>query len=337
MSTRTDNAKLAILKILNELNESAGASRITERLSAMGIHLQPRTVRFYLLQMDQNGLTECVSRRKGRMITAKGRDEVSHAHVMEKVGFAGSKVDTLGYRMSYNTHSQNGTIITNLAMLRSRDLSRALAEIRPVFMKHLSMGSRLTVARSGEKIAGTHVPGGMIAIATVCSVTLNGILLSNGIPVTSRFGGLVEMRDGKPLRFVELMEYAGTTVDPLETFTKAGMTQVRECAGSGYGIIGASFREIPSIAVEQARRTWSHLQKQGLGGILAVGPPGQPLLDIPVSQGRTGIIVVGGLNPMAAIYESGIQTSIKSLCELEDYSRFSSFDQIFRQYMNSLR
>jgi len=42
-----------------------------------------------------------------------------------------------------------------------------------------------------------------------CSVTINGIFLKAGIPVTSRFGGVVEIVDGKPERFISLISYEG--------------------------------------------------------------------------------------------------------------------------------
>jgi repressor of nif and glnA expression len=303
----------------------------------MGVALQPRTVRFYLLQLDEEGLTELISRRKGRTITNLGREELSHANVMEKVGFVAMKVANLSYRMSFNVTDGTGTIITNTAVVRYRDLSRALGEMKHVFDKRLSMGTKLRIAQGGEEIGTFKVPAGNVGIATICSLTVNGILLAERIPVTPRFGGLLEMRDGKPARFVELMEYTGTTVDPLETFAMADMTRVRECAQTGTGIIGASFREIPSLAADDMRRLQHKMDALGLSGVLAIGRPGQPLFDIPVAEGRTGIVVIGGLNPMAAVHEAGIAISLESLSGLEDFSKFSTFKDVYRQYMDYLR
>jgi len=190
------------------------------------------------------------------------------------------------------------------------------------------MGRRLAIAEAGQKLGGVIVPEGSIGIATVCSVTVNGIMLHEGIPVTSRFGGLIEMRDGEPQRFVDLIEYRGTTIDPLEVFIHAGMTSVRQCARTGRGIIGGSFREIPAVAVEGVAQVRAEMESYGLGGILAVGDPGQPLLDIPVADGRAGIIVVGGLNPVAAVHEAGIAVSMASLSGLADIDVFSSYERI---------
>lgn len=331
MKEKADKTVTAILKALHDIDGCAGASRLNEILIASGMNLQPRTVRFYLLEMDKRGLTRFVSRRRGRELTDLGREELARSNVMEKVGFVAAKVDTLGYRMSFSLSKGTGTIIANTAMIGKRDLGRSILNMDPVFARNLGMGQKVALAREGQTIAGRKVPRGSVAFATVCSVTVNGIMLDQRVPVTSRFGGLVEMRDDQPVRFVELIEYGGTTIDPLEAFIRAGMTQVLECARTGSGVIGASFREVPSVALEDVRRIKQTMDSHGLAGILAIGKPNRPLLDIPVAEGRTGIIVIGGLNPVAALHEAGIPVEIQSLIGLEDVKTFSTFKDLALQ------
>ena len=328
MSRQNKGIKLAILKALQEIGEPAGAARITERLLASGSALQPRTIRFYLLQMDREGLTHFVSRRIGRELTPRGRDELAHANIIEKVGFVASKIDALGYRMTFSPGTGKGSIITNIATIARSYLPRALEDMKAVFYRGLSMGTKLVIAQPGETIGGFPVPPNMTALGTVCSVTVNGIMLDEGIPLTSRFGGLIELRDYKPVQFVELIEYTGTTLDPLETFIQADMTRVRDAARSGSGLIGASFREFPSVALDDVMTLKKKSERFGLGGILAIGHPNQPLFDIPVAEGRTGMVVVGGLNPIAALRENGAQVAIQSLAGLEDFDRFKPFQEL---------
>ena len=332
MTQQNKSIKLAILKVLQDLDAPAGAARIVQHLSSQGANLQPRTIRFYLLQMDREGLTKPVSRRMGRELTAKGRDELAHANIIEKVGFIASRIDALGYRMTFRNSVGAGTIITNISTIEKGYLVRALEYMNPVFGKKLGMGTRLAIAREGEQLAGVKVPKGMVMLGTVCSVTVNGIMLSERIPVTSRFGGLLEMRDGKPVRFVELIEYRGTTIDPLEFFINANMTRVRECAKTGSGMIGASFREVPSVALDEVRRIGREMERHGLGGILALGKPNQPLLDIPVAEGLSGMIVLGGMNPIAALHEAGAKVTIQSLAGLEDFGSFQPFQALRNRY-----
>lgn len=314
--------KFAILKALQEAGGPAGAAKIGQTIAAMGVALQPRTIRLYLYRLDREGLTRFVSRRSGREITPRGRDELAHGNVMDKVGFIAAKIDNLGYQMTFQNRAGKGSIITNLVVLDRSELPRALEIMRPVFARNLGMGTRLAIAHEGQSLAGVKVPRYKVMLGTVCSVTVNGIMLAERIPVLSRFGGLLEMRDGKPMRFVELIEYRGTTVDPLEFFINAGMTRARDCARNGSGLVGASFREIPTAAVSDAQRVHKEMERHGLGGILAIGKPHQHLLDIPVPEGRTGMIVLGGLNPVAAMREGGVRVDIQSLAGLEDYGSF---------------
>jgi repressor of nif and glnA expression len=74
-------------------------------------------------------------------------------------------------------------------------------------------------------------------------VVFNGVLLKAGIPMDSRFGGILQMRNGRALRFTELIDYAGCSLDPSTIFIKARMTSVREAVSSGNGEVLANFHD----------------------------------------------------------------------------------------------
>ena len=166
---------------------------------------------------------------------------------------------------------------------------------------------------------------GQVALGTVCSVTLNGVLLSHRIPATSRFGGVLELVKGEPVRFTDVISYDGTSLDPMEVFIKSGLTRVRSAAASGNGRIGASFREVPSCALDEVKAICQKLAEVGLGQRFVVGRPNQPLLGFPVPEGRTGLIVTGGLNPLAAVEESGIPTQNFALCQLYEFEQLHPY------------
>lgn len=325
MDDRIDRIDAAILKVLSENGGAVGAARIGRELVGMGVEVRPRTIRFRLGRMDDAGLTECVSRRAGRRILERGRDELSRVHVIERLGFVAARMDVLSYRMTFDPGEGHGSIIANVAMLRRQDLQRSIEVLSPVLEADLGMGTKMALARQGEVIAGVRVPPGRVGVATVCSVVVNGILLKRGIPVVSRFGGLLELRDMRPVRFVQLIEYRGTTFDPLEAFIKAGMTSAARCAETGAGVIGASFREVPTVALGAALEAGREMKAFGVSGILLTGQPNQPLLDIPVSEGRTGMIVIGGMNPFAALFEAGVPVELESLTGLDDWDRFKQY------------
>jgi repressor of nif and glnA expression len=105
------------------------------------------------------------------------------------------------------------------------------------------------------------------------------------------------------------------------------MTRVRDVVLTGTGILCAGFREVPSVALENVQRLERKLRALGLGGIVELGKPNQPLLGVPVSEGHVGMIVYGGLNPIASLQESGIPVKIKSLAGLEDFTVFRTVEE----------
>jgi hypothetical protein len=100
--------------------------------------------------------------------------------------------------------------------------------MKPIFEKGLCASDLVAVAQEGEPLGESIVPQSKMGSVTVCSVVLNGTLLKAGIPTDSRFGGILQIRNHKPLRFVELIHYAGSSLDPSEVFIRARMTSVTE-------------------------------------------------------------------------------------------------------------
>lgn len=319
MQANREEVHRAILRAIEESGRAIGAKQIGDALHVSGLHLQPRTVRLRLLETDRLGFTRLVSRRAGRALTPRGSEELRRGDVLSKVGFVAARIDSLVCRMSFDLRRTAGTIVSNLATIPRGAVARALQDMKPVFARRLGMGHLV-------RLSPDPAQADRMALATVCSITVNGALLKQGIPLTSRFGGLLEMREGRPVRFVEIIEYRGSTLDPLEVFIQAGMTRVRDCARTGTGVIGASFREFPSVATDAVHRVRAALERAGLGGILLVGRPGLPVLDVPVGEGRSGLIVLAGLNPVAALREAGVGPEIRSLAGLAEYAAFTPFE-----------
>jgi len=56
--------------------------------------------------------------------------------------------------------------------------------------------------------------------------------------------------------------------------------------------------------------------------------PGQALLGVPVSEGRIGAVLVGGINPIAIIEEAGIRVVSKAMSGLLEYNRLYSYKEL---------
>lgn len=327
MSEKTEKKKLAILRVLREADKPVGSSKLTERLLAEGHEITERTVRFYLNGMDEEGLTRNLGRR-GRLITHRGLEELSSARIIERVGFLASKIDQMTYRMKFDLSTKKGTVVVNVSVIERAQLKSAAPFVKSVFKAGYAMGRLLALFPAGERIGEATIPEGMVGIGTVCSITLNGVLLAHGIPVYSRFGGLLELRNYKATRFVEVIYYNATTLDPLEVFIRSGMTDYSGATKNGNGRIGASFREVPAESRDHVAELARELEKVGLGGFMTIGWPGQPVLEVPVNPGQVGAIVIGGLNPAAILEEKGIKTHSRALAALVDYEKFFPYDEL---------
>jgi repressor of nif and glnA expression len=182
--------------------------------------------------------------------------------------------------------------------------------------------------KAGEKLGDTVIPNGYVGLCTVCSITINGILLARGVPTRSRFGGLLAIENGEPDHFVELIEYDGTSIDPLEVFIRSGMTDYLGTIHTGSGRVGASFREYPASSRDLVLETAASLREKDLGGIVKVGYPGCSLLGVQVSEGRFGAILMGGLNPIAILEERDIRIDSRALHGLMTFEQLIPYGEL---------
>lgn len=315
---------VAILRILQGAEEPIGARTISRRLTDFGVNLTERAVRYHLKIMDERGLTVGLG-RDGRLLTDKGVEELKNALVSDKVDLVITKIESLSYRTTFNPETGQGNVILNTSLFPKAKIDKALEFMAQAFRAKLAMSDLVALVPEGHRMGELEIPAGMVGFGTVCSFTLNGVLLKYGIPVDPKFGGILEIREERPLRFTELISYRGSSLDPLEVFIRSKMTNVTGAAQHGSGKLLASFREIPAICQESATSVLKRMNEFGLGGLMATGRPGQELLDITVGLGRTGIVVIGGLNPLAAVEEAGIVTYNRALSTLVDFHELRSF------------
>lgn len=318
---------LSILKILDaNPDKILGSLAISKQLKMHGIDLTERTVRYHLRILDERGFTK-VFGKEGRMITQKGKEELTQALVSDKIGFVISKIETLSYLTDLDLKTQEGNIILNISYFPEEKLKDAVRLMEPVFSSPYVMSKMIALKRSGEKIGDAIVPDGQVGFGTVCSVTINGIFLKAGIPVASKFGGVLQI-NSDPVRFTAAIAYEGSSLDPLEIFIKSRMTDVIGAVEGDSGKILASFREIPVVSVDKAEQLKEALKDKGIGGILLIGNPNQPLLEMPVGMDRAGLIIVGGLNPIAVLEEAGIPTVTKAMSTLYKFSELVPFREL---------
>lgn len=322
-----ERKQFIILRLVSESLEPLGARVIAQRLEDYGILLGDRAVRYHLKLMDERGLTRLIG-RDGRVITQQGIEELDNALVGDKVGFVISKIELLSVKTTFDWERRRGKVPVNVSFIPKGQFKQARDEMKGAFKARLCVSELVAVASEGERLAGAYVPRGKVGLATVCSLVVNGALLKAGIPMDSKFGGLLQIKDRQPYRFAELIQYSGCSLDPSAIFITGRMTSVAKVVKKGGGKVLANFREIPAICRPVADEVFSGLREAGLDGLLVMGDTSQPVCEIPVELNKTGVILLGGLNPVAAAVEAGIVIDNSPMSGVIDYGELVSFSTL---------
>jgi hypothetical protein len=319
---------ISILKVLSDSKMPLGSRVIARCLKDYGIELGERAVRYHLKLTDERGLTQLVGRRDGRVLTDQGIEEIGRALVRDKVGLAISRIELLAFRTDFDLDKRTGSIPINVSFFPKARFSKALQAMKPAFAAGLCVSELVAVAQEGEILGELVIPQDQVGLATVCSVLINGTLLKLGVPMDSKFSGILQIRNSKPLRFVELIHYSGCSLDPSDVFIRAKMTSVSTVAREGEGLILATYREIPALCQPVVEKTISKLKEAGLGGVLTMGGISEPVCEIPVELNRIGIILLNGLNPVAAAMEAGVEVENHGMSTVIEYKNLINFQEL---------
>jgi repressor of nif and glnA expression len=323
----TERKVISILKVLSESTEPLGSISIARELERHGIFLSERAVRYHLRITDERGYTQPMG-HDGRMLTPQGVEELKMALAPDQVGFIREKLELLAFHTTFDPKTRTGFIPINTSIMDRADFEKALDAMAGAFNVGLCVSQLVAIAKEGEKLGSVVVPRSKIGFATVCSVIINGVLLKAGIPTESRFGGVLEVRNSKPRRFVAIINYAGTSLDPSEQYIRAKMTSVGEVARTGNGKLLANFREIPAPSRAVAQDVLDSLRGAGINGVYVLGNTSEPVCQIAMGLNRVGMVLLGGLNPVAAAVEAGIDIENIAESGMVEFDQLVSFSQL---------
>jgi hypothetical protein len=277
--------------------------------------------------MDERGFTRPLG-RDGRSITHEGLEELKNALAPEQIGFVIERINLLAYQTNFDPRTRTGQVPINTSLFPADRFREALEAMKEAFAAGFCVSDLVAMAQAGEKLGDVVIPEGQVGFATMCSAVINGVLLKSGVPMDSKFGGIIETRNGEPRRFVAIINYAGTSLDPSEAYIRARMTSVRRAAATGTGRILANFREIPAPSRPMVEAIVTDLKRSGIGGVLLIGEASEPLCQMPVGLNKIGMVLLGGLNPVAAAEETGIEAENISESGTIDFRQLVSYHEL---------
>jgi repressor of nif and glnA expression len=308
----TQRKLIEILRILSESTDEMGARKIAEEMNRRGYNLGERAVRYHLRMLDERGFT-----RKhgylGRVLTPTGEEELHQALVTDRIGFVSTRIKEIELMTTYDPATNTGEVAVNICYIPKDRFEEAYGIIRRVVAAGYAISPRIKIADEGEEILENDVPMGSVAFASVCSITLDGALLKYGIPVTLKYGGILRVQDHKVQRFTDVIDYNGTSINPMSVFTSRKMTSVNKAIETGTGVVLANVREIPVAAREKTQQLIDQMKAAEFLGVVSRCEPTRPLLGVPIELGKCGIAEYSGINPFAAFGEAGIKTRILPL------------------------
>jgi len=309
---------IEILRIINENHEPIGARLIADRINERGYPIGERGVRYHLRILDERGLTKRQG-YDGRIITEQGIKELQNALVGDRMGFIITRIERLIYDTTFDLKTGQGNVIINTSIIDKKDIEETLKIMKHVINDGYSFSPYFKLIEEESESSEIDIPEGKMGIATMCSITIDGILLKNGIPVTPKYGGILKLEKGIPTGFEDIIVYDGTSIDPMRIFISKKMTGVLAAVDTGTGKLLANLREIPESAISEAEKVLKSAKGIGIADIAKIGEPGKSVMNAPVAAGKAGVVVYAGTNIMAAVEEMGINVTTYPISTVIDF------------------
>jgi repressor of nif and glnA expression len=323
MDLTTQRKLIAILRIIHESHAPVGGRLIADRMNLRGYSIGERGVRYHLRILDERGFTKRLG-YDGRVITESGINELKNALVGDRVGFINTKIERLILDTTFDLKTRQGSVIINMSIIDKNDFDKTVEILKHVIHGGQLFSPYIKLIEENTVSSNIEIPEGKIGIATMCSITIDGILLKNGIPVNPKYGGVLKVEDKKPVCFEDIIVYSGTTIDPMRIFISKKMTRVLDAVNTGSGKLLANLREIPESSLSKANEVLSSVVEARIGSIAEIGKPGKSVLNAAIDAGKAGIMVYAGTNIIAAVSEMGVKVTTYPISTVIDFKEMKN-------------
>ena len=235
-------------------------------------------------------------------------------NIQSNVSFILSKSWNLIQQVDLDMEKKSGNIIANISYINKEDIDEAIETMQKSYelnKKYVNPHFQIISHPEDENKVG---------IATICSLSIDGLLIKNGIKSMPKYGGLLELTE--PPLFIDLISYTGSSIDPHKIFIAKGMTSI--ISDNRPKRLLASLKEIPFVARDHSVYLLDKLSELGLP-IYKIGKPRELTYNAKVDNYYFGLVTGSGLNTIAAIKEKGIDIEVKAATKLMP---FESMDKL---------
>lgn len=232
--------------------------------------------------------------------------------------FTLARIENLMHQVSLDPARMKGKIITNTSFVGKDRIKVTLDIFYDAIQSGLTICPMVKLEEDGSRIK----------IKTACSLTISGMLLKCGIPIRPKGGGIIEVREREPSRFINMLMYWATTIDPIDIFTAQGLTDIGGMMRNGNGRILGNLQEAPMLAKDRIEEMLDLLSAAEFAGVLELGEPNMDVLGVSVERDHLGIALVGGTNLVAAARECGIDVEHQSISDLTEVSEMKHIDEL---------
>ncbi|MBW9221652.1 DUF128 domain-containing protein [Methanothermococcus sp. SCGC AD-155-C09] len=242
-----------------------------------------------------NAATEIIDISKMNVVNKKYLEPTSGKGTV-KIMPVLSKMLSMIHRVDYSIENERGNVLVNTGYVDKKYEDEVLDILKECFKSKTLISDRI----------GFEVKENLLIINTLCSSTIDGILIKCGIPVMPYYGGILEIAKN---RFIDIIAYEGTSLDPHEVF----FNKV-----DGKNTILSGVRKVPMASQENLINV---VDKLGWTGLYKIGKPNNDICGVKVEKNMLGFVSFGGVNPFAIIKNNNIPIEILALHDTMEYSK----------------
>lgn len=281
MTVDRDQRTYDILRLIAD-HEPVGSVHLTEFLRQRGYSITERTVRLTLAELDEAALTEKAG-GKGRRLTDAGRGELERGGVVGRVEQLSERLADLKSGVTYDPDDDAGDVVVGTVTVANGQRDR-LEELL----------QRIDASPIGPVVASVDPAPDRedaVEVAVPSSVTVDGVLLGNGIDSHPDTIGIVEYHPGPASvpyddpapednggvirRFTDVIGDERATLDLGSLLVEAGRTDVASALTGGTGLLVADNREFPLTHYDEGEALAEGVRGR-LGGVLDLRRPREP-------------------------------------------------------------